>query len=117
MGALARFWIANSVYHAMGREFPWGTLTVNVAGSFLMGLAFAYLLHRADPESLLQPLMVVGLLGAFTTFSTFSIETVLLIESGETGRALLNMLISAGLCVATCAAGLLLGRHAFALEA
>ena len=110
VGALLRFWMSTAVYAHAGRGFPWGTLAVNVLGSLLMGLLYAWLLERAVAGPAARAFLLIGLLGAFTTFSTFSIETMNLIEAGQLSRALFNMLLSVVLCVAAAALGLLLGR-------
>ena len=85
-GALARYGLAGWIQERAGFGFPWGTLTVNVLGSLLVGLTLRYLeAARLAPEW--RALLAVGLLGAFTTFSTFSYETVTLLEEGAWGRA------------------------------
>lgn len=116
IGALARFWIANLVYEWLGRGFPHGTLFVNVSGSFLMGLLTELMLQRfvATPEY--RAVLLVGFLGAYTTFSTFSIETLYLFEQGETLKALLNIFFSVALCLAAVWFGLLIGRKLFTGE-
>jgi CrcB protein len=98
------------VYRLLGRDFPWGTLAVNALGSLLMGLLFVLFVERlaAGPE--LRAAVLIGFLGAFTTFSTFSFETLALIEGGYLVRALLNMATSLLVCLLACWAGLLLGR-------
>lgn len=111
LGALLRFWVAGGVAGLLGREFPYGTLIVNVSGSLVMGLLYVLLLERFDVSPLWRASLLVGLLGAFTTFSTFSIETVNLIEAGEAVKALVNVLLSVVLCVGAAAAGLLIGRQ------
>ena len=110
LGALGRFWVSTGVYRVLGRDFPWGTLAVNTLGSFLMGLLFVLFIDRlaAGPE--VRAAVLVGFLGAFTTFSTFSIETLALIEEGYLGRAFLNMWVSVLVCLLACWAGVLLGR-------
>lgn len=110
LGALGRFWLSTGVYRLLGRDFPWGTLAVNSIGSFLIGLLYALFIERlaAGPE--LRAAALVGFLGAFTTFSTFSIETLVLIEEGSLGKAFLNMWASLVLCLMVCWAGVLLGR-------
>ncbi len=110
LGALGRFWVSTGVYRVLGRDFPWGTLAVNTLGSFLMGLLFALFIDRlaAGPE--VRAAVLVGFLGAFTTFSTFSIETLALIEEGYLGRAFLNMWVSVLICLLACWVGVLLGR-------
>lgn len=105
VGALARF----GVVYAIGRggvPFPWGTLTVNVAGSLAVGLLVGALGRRAGFAEMAQPFLVVGLLGAFTTFSAFSMETVLLLEDAKWAAALAYILLSVVLCVAAAWAGL-----------
>jgi CrcB protein len=111
LGALLRYWVSNGVYAVSGRDFPYGTLVVNVLGSLLMGFLFVWLLERVSAGIAWRAFLLIGVLGAFTTFSTFSVETVNLIESGELAHALLNMLLSVVLCVAAAAAGVLLARQ------
>lgn len=111
LGALLRFWISNGVHLLLGRDFPWGTLSVNVLGSLAMGLLYVLLFERMDVSVETRALLLIGLLGAFTTFSTFSIETLNLIEAGEQLRALLNVAASVVLCLAAAWAGMLLGRQ------
>jgi len=111
IGALLRYWVANGVYALSGRAFPYGTLAVNVLGSLLMGFVYVWLLERMAGGVALRAFVLIGLLGAFTTFSTFSVETLNLIESGQLGRAALNMLLSVVLCVAAAGLGVLLARQ------
>jgi CrcB protein len=110
VGALARFYASSGVYRALGRDFPWGTLVVNSVGSFLMGLLFVLFLERLATSPELRSAVLVGFLGAFTTFSTFSMETLTLIEQGLPGRALLNIIASVLVCLLACWLGVLLGR-------
>ncbi len=110
-GALLRFWVSAGVYQWLGRGFPWGTLAVNVLGSLVMGFLYVLLLERSAASAELRGALLVGLLGAFTTFSTFSIETVNLIEQSEWAKALGNVLASVFACLAACWLGLLLGRQ------
>lgn len=95
----------------MSRDFPYGTLTVNVIGSFLMGLTYVMLIERLNLSPEWRAFIIVGLLGAFTTFSTFSIETLLLIESSELSKALTNVILSVVLCIMGSWIGIILGRQ------
>ena len=110
-GALLRYGVSNGVYALLGRGFPYGTLSVNVAGSILMGLCYVFLFERMDVASQWRAGLMIGLLGAFTTFSSFSIETMNLLESGEQLRAGVNVLLSVALCLIGCWAGLVVGRE------
>jgi len=110
LGALGRFWMSAGVYRLLGRDFPWGTLAVNTLGSFLMGLLFVLFLERLATAPEVRSAVLVGFLGAFTTFSTFSMETLVLIETGYLGKAFLNIGASVLLCVLACWLGTLLGR-------
>ncbi len=111
LGALGRYGSSQWVYSVLGRSFPYGTLVVNVAGSFVMGLLVVLLIDRmvAGPE--LRAFLLIGFLGSFTTFSTFSLETVNLISSGEMLKAGINMAISVFVSVAACAMGMVLARQ------
>ncbi|MES9902236.1 MAG: fluoride efflux transporter CrcB [Sedimenticola sp.] len=110
-GALMRYWVSNGVYALAGRGFPYGTLAVNVLGSLVMGLLFTLFLERMSVSPEMRGALLIGFLGAFTTFSTFSIETLNLIEQAEYLKAVLNMLLSVSACVAACWVGLIIGRQ------
>lgn len=111
MGSVLRYGMGSAVTRWTGSGFPWGTLTVNALGSFLFGLLAFWLMERFPAGAPLRAFLLVGLLGAFTTFSTFSWETLGLLQQGEAFRALGNMLLSVGLCVLMAFAGLQLARQ------
>jgi CrcB protein len=111
IGAILRYGVANGVYRLVGRDFPWGTLVVNVLGSLLMGLLFVLLLDRYALAPALRAGLLIGLLGAFTTFSTFSIETLNLIEQAAYWKAGLNMLVSVFACVGATWIGVIIARQ------
>jgi len=110
-GALLRFWLSNATHLVLGREFPYGTLVVNVFGSLAMGILYVFLFERMDVSPEVRAALLIGLLGAFTTFSTFSIETLNLIETGEPIKAGINILLSVSLSVLACWLGLVAGRQ------
>ena len=110
VGALLRFWVSTAVYSKLGRQFPWGTLSVNVLGSFLMGFLTILLLDRLSTSPEVRAFLLIGFLGAFTTFSTFSMETFNLIEQREMFSALLNIGVSVVACLVATGLGVLLGR-------
>ena len=111
LGAAMRYLVSNGVYAALGRDFPYGTLAVNVIGSFLMGLLTVILVERGDVDPLIKLAILVGFLGAFTTFSTFSMDTLVLINNGALTRALLNMLGSVLICVAAVWLGMIVAKQ------
>lgn len=111
LGALLRFYASTAIYSILGRGFPYGTLFVNVSGSFIMGLCYVLFIDRLQISPELRSAVLIGVLGAFTTFSTFSIETLNLIENGELMKASLNILLSVVLCIVGAWLGVLLGRQ------
>ena len=110
LGALMRYVISSMVNNRIGGEFPFGTLTVNIIGSFLMGFLAMWLVEHWSLNPLLRLAVFVGFLGAFTTFSTFSMETLNLFESGQSLRALLNMFINVTFTILAVWLGVFLGK-------
>jgi CrcB protein len=110
LGAIGRYWMSTLVYQFAGRGFPWGTLAVNLLGSLLMGIVYVLLVERLASNGDLRALLMVGFLGAFTTFSTFSIETLMLVEEGALLRAAGNALVSVIGCVIATGIGIMLAR-------
>ena len=111
MGSLARHALSSSL-RALAPGFPWGTLFVNVAGGFAMGLITAFAISR--PGTLSETLrlgLTTGILGGFTTFSAFSIETLLLWRDGNAAAAFANVAANLGLSLAACALGFWLARQ------
>ena len=114
LGAVLRFFVSTGVYQWLGRGFPYGTLAVNVIGSFLIGLLTeALVLQRLAITLEYRAAILIGLFGSFTTFSTFSLETLSLIEQGNHLKAGLNILISVVACLFAVWLGLLSGRSLF----
>lgn len=112
VGALSRHYMAAAVSRAFGLGFPYGTLTVNVVGCFLMGLLVEALALRFSITPEARGFLAVGLLGGFTTFSAFSLEVALLYERGQLLLAALYVVASVVLSVAALFGGLAVGRWA-----
>lgn len=108
LGAVARYVTVTAALRALGPGFPWGTLAVNVLGSFVMGLLFVWLEARGMLR--LAPLLMAGVLGGFTTFSAFSLDVLKLWEAGATAAAAGYVLGSVVLSVGALVAGVALMR-------
>ncbi len=108
LGAISRYGLSQLAINVFGKGFPFGTLIANFVGSLLMGLLFSLV----ESESLMPQARIalgVGFLGAFTTFSTFSLDTVLMLQAGEFQKAILNILFNLFLCLSAVCIGLWLG--------
>ncbi|HVE23345.1 MAG TPA: fluoride efflux transporter CrcB [Acidocella sp.] len=107
IGSVARFWFGNAMAATLGAAFPWGTLTINVLGSFLISFfsGLTGMGHRFALPSDARIFFTVGVCGGFTTFSSFSLQTVELARGGQTGRAALYVAASLIICLAACAFG------------
>lgn len=110
-GAMARYTLGLGVHNLLGNSFPYGTLTVNVVGSFAIGIFYAVLVESGIGLAYYRAPLMIGLLGAFTTFSAFSLETIQLMEAGNIWKATTNVLLNLVLCCAACWGGLAVGRY------
>lgn len=110
LGALARHFLNNGVAHLWGTGFPWGIFIANVFGSFLMGVLIAAFAHLGNPSQTLRAFLTIGLLGAFTTFSTYALDSVTLIERGALVPAAFYIVGSVALALGGLAAGMMLVR-------
>jgi CrcB protein len=111
VGAVLRYGASLGVYSVLGRGFPYGTLFVNVSGSLLMGVLSVLMLERFAIGPEWRAAVLVGVLGSFTTFSTFSIETLNLLEQGDLMRAMANIVLSVLICLVAVWFGVLIGRQ------
>ena len=109
LGALARWGVGAWFGHRFP-SFPWGTMVINVSGSFILGVLFAVLVERNIGTPMLRVALMTGLLGAYTTFSTFSLETFRLFEDGATGSAIANIGFSVVLGLLAVWLGVVAGR-------
>ena len=110
-GSVLRYGLSTWVHTLVGRGFPYGTLAVNVLGCLAMGFLFVLLVERMGESALWRAGLLIGVLGGFTTFSTFSIETFNLIEQGAMAKAAGNMAASLVLCLGATWLGVLLARQ------
>jgi len=99
LGAVARFAMSHATYEWLGRDFAWGTLGVNLSGSFLIGMLTLLLLDKWALSAEWKAFIIVGFLGSFTTFATFSYETLQFIQIGDWLKAVINILASVGLSI------------------
>ncbi|MCW3473992.1 fluoride efflux transporter CrcB [Rhodovastum sp. RN2-1] len=113
VGSVARYWTGLAAARAWGEAFPWGTLTINVLGSFIIGF-FATLTLPDGPmpaSANLRVLVMVGFCGGYTTFSSFSLQTLTLVRAGDWPGAMANMALSVLLCLAAVTAGHMLAAR------
>ncbi len=109
-GGVTRYYLSAWVHHLLGWAFPWGTLAVNVVGAYLIGLVMALGLHGTVMPEHLRVGLATGFLGGLTTFSTFSYETVRLLEKGQFIPAMGNVLASVLVCLLFTWFGVVSGR-------
>lgn len=105
-GASLRFFVYQLAAAWLGKGFPYATLTVNVIGSLIMGILYALIEQGIIEVTIYRTLIGIGLLGAFTTFSTFSLDTLLLFQQGELFKAISNIFLNVGLCIMSAALGM-----------
>jgi len=110
IGAVSRYWLYSAVQRLHDSGFPLGTFVVNVLGSFLIGVFFVLLAEKAQIAEQWRPIIVVGFLGGLTTFSTFSLDALLLFEQGHYNTALFYIISSIVLCLIVAFAGMQLTR-------
>jgi CrcB protein len=109
-GTAARYGVDVAAARWLGVDFPYGTLIVNVLGSFLIGVIQEVALSTSLVPETLRLVLAVGVMGGFTTYSAFSYGTLRLVELDAPAAAAANVLLTTGLCLGVCALGLLLGR-------
>jgi len=109
-GAVMRWLVASGVQKMAGGAFPWGTFAVNALGSFLLGFLFVWLIERSTASELVRLAITVGFLGAFTTFSTYSLESVRLLQEGAFSLAFGNIVGQVMLCLLLTWLGIQLAR-------
>ena len=111
LGCWARYAMSNLVQTIYGRDFPYATLSINLLGSFLMGFLFIVTLDRLTISPALRTGILTGVLGGYTTFSTFEMETFLLVEQGEPLRAILYVVLSVVLGFLCAFGGVYIARN------
>ena len=111
LGCWARYAMTNLVQAVYGRDFPYATLSINLLGSFLMGFLFIVTLERMTMSPALRTGILTGVLGGYTTYSTFEMETLLLIEQGEPFKAALYVILSVIMGFIAAFAGAYIARN------
>jgi len=114
LGGGARLWVSTQVAHGYGTQFPWGTMVVNAAGCFVVGILGALMSPIGPWHDVgeLRVFLVVGLLGGFTTFSAFSLESVLLVQRGQWAAALAYVCLTTLICLFAAALSFYLMQQA-----
>ena len=110
VGSVARYWIAGWVQNMNGSQFPFGTLAVNVSGSFVLGLVMTLALERGLLSADMRILLGTGFCGGYTTMSTFSYESMALLQYGDPTAGLANVGLTIAVCLGSVWLGSLTGR-------
>lgn len=113
LGSVLRYAVSALTHSRISTDFPYGTLVVNVTGSFLIGLLYVLLTERETLDPVWRAGLIIGVLGGFTTFSSFSLETLNLLLGGALGKAALNILLSVGACLVATWAGVVSARNLY----
>ncbi len=113
IGAVGRYLTGVAAVRVMGHGYPWGTLTVNIIGSFLMGVLIVGLMTK-DGGMRIAPLLMTGVLGGFTTFSAFSLDALTIFERGQVGQAALYVIASVVLSLLAIFLGVIIARGIWA---
>ncbi|UQD75099.1 fluoride efflux transporter CrcB [Bradyrhizobium japonicum] len=110
LGGCARYFVSGAIARRLGETFPWGTMTINITGAFLIGIFGALATHPGSLFAAPNPWLfaVTGFLGCYTTVSSFSLQTLTLARNGEPLHALGNVVFSVGLCLAAVSCGFVL---------
>jgi CrcB protein len=115
-GGVSRYYLASAIQQRMGASFPWGTLAINITGSLLLGFLIRYAMATPAISPEVRAMLTVGFCGGYTTFSSYSYETMVLIEDGEIGRAAMYSLGSVILALVATFAGFMLARELIAFR-
>ncbi|WP_160004010.1 fluoride efflux transporter CrcB [Rhizobium sp. 18055] len=113
IGSVLRYFVGQWALRVMGPGFPWGTLTVNVVGCFVIGVFAEMIARRFGASADLRLLLITGFLGGFTTFSAFSLDAISLFERGDLASGAVYMIASVGLSMLAVFAGLAITRAVF----
>ena len=111
LGAAARYLLSGAVYNLIGFQFPYGTLVVNSLGCFFIGFLMSLLSERFIVDPGLRLFLTVGILGGFTTYSTFSYETIQLLRDSQHISAIMNVLGTTVVCLVATWVGLIIGKQ------
>lgn len=116
-GGVSRYYLSVAVHNRVGAAFPWGTLLVNVSGSLLLGFLMRYALATPSLSAEMRLLLTTGFCGGYTTFSTFSYETAMLLEDGQYERAATYAVASVVVALIATACGFMLARELISFRA
>jgi CrcB protein len=111
IGSVLRYGLASTVQQMTQLNFPLGTVVVNILGCIAIGLLYVWIIDRAGARPELRAFFMVGIMGGFTTFSSFSLETVTLMMHRDYGSAVLNVVVSVLACLAGTALGIMVARN------
>ncbi|HXW97765.1 MAG TPA: fluoride efflux transporter CrcB [Gemmatimonadales bacterium] len=116
LGGVARYLLGGLIQRLAGSAFPLGTLIINVTGSFLLGFLYRYSADSAVISPEIRAMLTIGVCGGYTTFSTFSWESVRLLEDGEIGKAATYLALSVGVSLGAVVLGIVAGREILTLR-
>lgn len=115
-GGVSRYYLASAIQQRLGASFPWGTFAINITGSLLLGFLIRYAMATPAISAEMRAMLTVGFCGGYTTFSSYSYETMVLIDEGQAGRAVVYSLSSVVLALIATFAGFILARELIAFR-